>query len=99
MTYSANYNNKNALQTLNLQGIDFMIGDPAGTRTQGPNIKSVVLYQLSYEINFYTPAPVFKTDCKNKPWVPTRQKVFDRCEHIFCNKLHRFPSLVNICAF
>lgn len=26
-------------------------GDPAGTRTQGPNIKSVVLYQLSYEIN------------------------------------------------
>jgi hypothetical protein len=25
--------------------------DPAGTRTQGPNIKSVVLYQLSYEIN------------------------------------------------
>ena len=27
------------------------ISDPAGTRTQGPNIKSVVLYQLSYEIN------------------------------------------------
>ena len=30
-----------------------MIGvfsDPAGTRTQGPNIKSVMLYQLSYEI-------------------------------------------------
>ena len=26
--------------------------DPAGTRTQGPNIKSVVLYQLSYEIFF-----------------------------------------------
>lgn len=26
-------------------------GDPAGTRTQGPNIKSVVLYQLSYEIS------------------------------------------------
>jgi hypothetical protein len=25
--------------------------DPAGTRTQGPNIKSVVLYQLSYEID------------------------------------------------
>ena len=25
--------------------------DPAGTRTQGPNIKSVVLYQLSYEIS------------------------------------------------
>jgi hypothetical protein len=26
-------------------------GDPAGIRTLGPNIKSVVLYQLSYEIN------------------------------------------------
>ena len=26
-------------------------GDPAGTRTQGPIIKSDVLYQLSYEIN------------------------------------------------
>ena len=25
--------------------------DPAGTRTQGPIIKSDVLYQLSYEIN------------------------------------------------
>ncbi len=26
-------------------------GDPAGARTQDPNIKSVVLYLLSYEIN------------------------------------------------
>ena len=26
--------------------------DPAGVRTQDPNIKSVVLYQLSYEIFF-----------------------------------------------
>ena len=25
--------------------------DPAGTRTQGPYIKSVLLYQLSYGIN------------------------------------------------
>ena len=25
--------------------------DPAGTRTQGPYIKSVLLYQLSYEID------------------------------------------------
>ena len=33
------------------------ISDPAGTRTQGPNIKSVVLYQLSYEINLF-PLPV-----------------------------------------
>ena len=34
--------------------------DPAGTRTQGPNIKSVVLYQLSYEIN-----PICKINFKN----------------------------------
>ena len=27
------------------------LSDPAGTRTQGPIIKSDVLYQLSYEIN------------------------------------------------
>ncbi len=26
------------------------LSDPAGARTQGPNIKSVVLYQLSYGI-------------------------------------------------
>ena len=32
--------------------------DPAGTRTQGPYIKSVLLYQLSYEINR-------KRECKN----------------------------------
>ncbi len=28
----------------------FVFCDPAGTRTQDPNIKSVVLYQLSYGI-------------------------------------------------
>ena len=28
--------------------ISFFFGDPAGARTQDPNIKSVVLYQLSY---------------------------------------------------
>ena len=28
-----------------------LFGDPVGTRTQGPYIKSVLLYQLSYEIN------------------------------------------------
>ena len=34
-----------------MQGIKYVTSDPAGTRTQDPNIKSVVLYQLSYEIN------------------------------------------------
>ena len=29
---------------------DLRQSDPAGTRTQGPYIKSVLLYQLSYEI-------------------------------------------------
>ena len=42
---------KNALQVNNLQSVISIFCDPAGTRTQGPNIKSVVLYQLSYEIN------------------------------------------------
>ena len=31
-------------------GILFAFCDPAGTRTQDPNIKSVMLYRLSYEI-------------------------------------------------
>jgi hypothetical protein len=44
--------------------------DPAGTRTQGPNIKSVVLYQLSYEIDL-----PFLTECKNKPRQFTHQKI------------------------
>ena len=36
--------------------------EPAGTRTQGPYIKSVLLYQLSYEFN-----PLrFKRECKNR---------------------------------
>jgi hypothetical protein len=29
---------------------EVLFSDPAGTRTQGPYIKSVLLYQLSYEI-------------------------------------------------
>ena len=29
----------------------FVFGDPAGARTQDPNIKSVVLYLLSYRVN------------------------------------------------
>ncbi len=34
--------------------------DSAGARTQDPNIKSVVLYQLSYEINTLS----FESGCK-----------------------------------
>ena len=48
--------------------------DPAGTRTQDPNIKSVVLYQLSYEIIpknvdklWKTASLYFFSRCKNKP--------------------------------
>ena len=43
------------LQYLNIEGVvrfllpfGFSFGDPAGIRTQDPNIKSVVLYRLSY---------------------------------------------------
>lgn len=40
---------------LKQRNLPFMRGfcDPAGARTQDPNIKSVVLYQLSYRI-FHT---------------------------------------------
>ena len=31
--------------------LGFLFCDPAGIRTQDPYIKSVMLYQLSYEIN------------------------------------------------
>ena len=37
--------------------LGLMFGDPAGIRTQDPYIKSVMLYQLSYEIV-----------CPPKPW-------------------------------
>ena len=52
-------------------------GDPAGTRTQGPNIKSVVLYQLSYEISL----PALRTafpfwECKNKVSAESFQNFF-----------------------
>jgi hypothetical protein len=42
--------NKKPLQIFHLQGLFFYFGDPAGTRTQDPYIKSVLLYQLSYGI-------------------------------------------------
>ena len=35
---------------IDLQRIVFIKRDPVGTRTQDPYIKSVLLYQLSYEI-------------------------------------------------
>ncbi len=38
--------------------------DPAGTRTQGPYIKSVLLYQLSYGI-----IPFCCWECKDKSLV------------------------------
>ena len=36
-----------------LRNLERLFSDPAGTRTQDPNIKSVMLYQLSYEIILY----------------------------------------------
>ena len=41
---------KNGTQIIDLHSIISLKSDPAGARTQGPNIKSVVLYQLSYGI-------------------------------------------------
>ena len=47
------------MQLCDYQVIAWLFGDPAGTRTQDPNIKSVMLYQLSYGI-----IPFF-WECKN----------------------------------
>ena len=41
--------------------------DPAGARTQDPNIKSVVLYQLSYGID----AEILVLPQGLEPWTPT----------------------------
>ena len=38
------------LESYSNQGFYELESDPAGTRTQGPYIKSVLLYQLSYRI-------------------------------------------------
>ncbi len=38
------------MQYIDYQLITWLFCDPAGTRTQDPNIKSVMLYQLSYGI-------------------------------------------------
>ena len=53
--------NKKAFRTIFLKAFEDEVhpgGDPAGTRTQGPYIKSVLLYQLSYGI-LYTGKPGF----------------------------------------
>ena len=46
--------NKKALRNIFLRAfedVEHPGGDSAGTRTQGPYIKSVLLYQLSYRID------------------------------------------------
>ena len=49
--------------------IEATIREPAGTRTQGPYIKSVLLYQLSYEFN-----PLRKRECKNNGFFISNKK-------------------------
>ena len=50
--YPASYkNNSDEKQKSHLHLQTAFEGEPAGTRTQGPYIKSVLLYQLSYEFN------------------------------------------------
>ena len=41
-----------------MKNATFIFCDPAGIRTQDPNIKSVMLYRLSYRINFYVSVKV-----------------------------------------
>ncbi len=40
-------NQKTKIKATDIQWLLFSFGDPFGARTQDPNIKSVVLYQLS----------------------------------------------------
>ena len=54
--------------------------DPAGTRTQGPNIKSVVLYQLSYEIKKIITTFYF-WECKNTVLSPLSQNFLSLLEN------------------
>ncbi len=42
-----------------------VLRDPAGARTQDPNIKSVVLYQLSYGISVCQSEITFRFGCAN----------------------------------
>ena len=45
--------------------VNCSLSDPAGTRTQDPYIKSVLLYQLSYRIEILV-LSLFLKECKNK---------------------------------
>ena len=46
--------------------------EPAGTRTQGPYIKSVLLYQLSYEF-----IPLRNWECKNSVFLYSSKMKFE----------------------
>ena len=48
--------------------------EPAGTRTQGPYIKSVLLYQLSYEF-----IPLRNWECKNNGFLHSSKMKFENC--------------------
>ena len=68
----------------------FRFGDPAGARTQDPNIKSVVLYLLSYEISGQNGiSPYFggaKVEKKIHYYKNSRQNYYTR----LCNILSKF---------
>ena len=47
----ANYDAQRKNQTAHYKSFGFPFGDPGGTRTHDPLIKSQLLYQLSYGVN------------------------------------------------
>ncbi len=65
---------KNALQIIHLQGIIKLKGDPVGARTQGPLIKSQVLYQLSYGIKLLIKKAFHQRRCKYTKLFKENQK-------------------------
>src|ERR1700755_2643025 len=90
--YSA-YGHKKAPKLICLEAfvsISIKSCDPAGTRTQGPIIKSDVLYQLSYEINLFR---FFKRGAK------IRERRFNA--KLFCTKFSiiccNYLSYIQLC--
>ncbi len=69
----------------------FSSGDPAGARTQDPNIKSVVLYRLSYGIlHFQSGIPVLVVQMYRIFLFYQNKKIFlckKITEYLFLNKI------------
>jgi hypothetical protein len=72
----------------------FLFRDSAGTRTQGPYIKSVLLYRLSYEIS----CPIFRWIANVNKISFMSKKIYDFInEGIEIMLLHYYKTNKNDC--